>query len=264
MSLIITILGCGSSAGVPRIGTGWGACDPGNLRNRRRRCSILVEKTGAGGVTRVLVDASPDLREQLLDVGIDQLDAVLITHDHADHIHGIDDLRPVALNMRRLVPTYMDARTSSVVRARFGYIFETPPGSDYPPILEEHRLTAGTSLPIEGAGGTISITPFDLHHGSTDALGFRFDGTAYTPDVNAIPDAAVPHLENLDLWIIDALRPRRHPSHFSLEEALAWLERMKPKDAVLTNMHNDLDYETLRRSLPKGIIPAYDGMTIRV
>ncbi|GGE45708.1 phosphoribosyl 1,2-cyclic phosphodiesterase [Agaricicola taiwanensis] len=262
MSLQVTILGCGSSAGVPRIGTGWGACDPGNPKNRRRRCSILVERTTASGVTRILVDTSPDLREQLLDRDVDWLDAVLITHDHADHIHGVDDLRPVALHMHGLVPTWTDDRTAAVMKARFGYLFETPAGSNYPPILAEQHLVAGEATEISGRGGGIPITPFDLHHGTTDALGFRFGDLAYTPDVNAIPDASLPFLENLDVWIIDALRPRPHPSHFSLKEALDWIERMKPRRAVLTNLHSDLDYEMLRQSLPSHIVPAYDGLVI--
>lgn len=263
MSLKVTVLGCGSSAGVPRLVTGWGSCDPENPRNRRRRCSILVEKTDAYNSIRVLVDTSPDLREQLLDQSVDQLDAILLTHDHADHIHGVDDLRPIAMAMQRLLPTYMDERTAAVMRTRFGYLFETPAGSNYPPILAEHRLVAGkTQTVTKGAVGSLSAIPFDLRHGTTDALGFRFDDLAYTPDVNVIPDASVPFLENLDVWIIDALRPRPHPSHFSLEDALGWIERMKPRRAILTNLHTDMDYETLCRTLPPHVVPAYDGMVI--
>jgi phosphoribosyl 1,2-cyclic phosphate phosphodiesterase len=210
----------------------------------------------------MLVDTSPDLREQLLARDVDHLDAVLITHDHADHIHGIDDLRPVAMAMRALVPTWMDQRTADVMHTRFGYLFETPDGSNYPPILADHRLTAAQAVTLHGAGGAIDVTPFDLHHGTTDALGLRFGKVAYTPDVNAIPEASLPFLEGLDVWIIDALRPTRHPSHFSLGEALDWIERMKPRRAVLTNLHTDLDYEKLRRELPPHIVPAYDGMEI--
>ncbi len=262
MSVQVTILGCGSSAGVPRLGTGWGACDPSNPRNRRRRCSILIEKQGAKGKTSALVDASPDLREQLLGVGVDRLDGLIITHDHADHTHGIDDVRPIVMTMRRKLPTYIDERTSGVLNRRFDYVFRTPNGSDYPPILDEVRITDGEHFTITGEGGDLEIIPFDVHHGAVDALGLRLGGMAYTPDVNGIPERSLKHLENLDVWIIDALRPRPHPSHFSLDEALAWIERMKPRRAILTNMHNDLDYESLRRSLPSNIEPAYDGMSI--
>lgn len=262
MAVRVTILGCGSSAGVPRLGTGWGACDPDEPRNRRRRCSILVEQIGATGITRCLIDASPDLREQLLDAGVDRLDALLLTHDHADHTHGIDDLRPIMLNMGHLVPTYMDARTAAVMHQRFGYLFKTPKGSDYPPILREVSMRAGETVTISGAGGSLSFMPFELVHGTVNALGFRFADIAYTPDVNAVPDDSVPHLDGLDLWIIDALRERPHPSHFCLAESLDWIARMQPRRAVLTNLHTDLDYAALCSSLPEHIRPAHDGMVL--
>jgi len=258
----VTVLGCGSSGGVPRIGPDWGACDPANPRNRRRRCSILVESSGPGGVTRVLVDASPDLREQLLSVEVGALDAVIITHEHADHTHGIDDLRQIALRTRRRVPVYMDAATSRVLNARFGYCFRTPPGSAYPPILEEHRIGAGREVVIEGAGGPVAAVPFDVIHGDITALGLRFGAFAYSPDVSMLPDEALGHLQHLDLWIVDSLRNRPHPSHFTVDEALAWIERLKPRRAILTNMHVDLDYEALRRALPPGVEPAYDGLAL--
>ena len=263
MSLAITILGCGSSGGVPRVASGWGACDPAEPRNRRRRCAILVEQSGAEGSTRVLVDTGPDLREQLIDAQVRHLDAVLFSHAHADHIHGIDDLRPLVIAMRRVMPVYMDQPTSDLVTDRFSYCFVSPPNSDYPPIVREHRMTSDTAVLIEGAGGTLTAMPFRLEHGSTmDALGFRFGAIAYTPDVSAIPDAALPHLRDLDVWIIDALRRTPHPTHFSLSDALSWIERMKPRHAVLTNLHTDLDYATLLRELPAGVEPAYDGMRI--
>ncbi|MGF7162654.1 phosphoribosyl 1,2-cyclic phosphate phosphodiesterase [Rhodoligotrophos appendicifer] len=262
MSLRVTILGCGSSAGVPRIGNHWGVCDPENPKNRRRRCSILIEKTGDSGVTRILVDTTPDVREQLLmaDVGI--LDGVIFTHDHADHCHGIDELRAVAINGRRRVRVWADERTMGELHARFGYCFETPPGSSYPPILTAHPIVAGEPVEIDGPGGTIQILPFDLEHGDIMALGLRIGNLAYTPDVNGIPDAALATLENLDIWVIDALRPMPHPTHFDLETALLWIERMHPRRAVLTNMHIDLDYAQLRRSLPAHIEPAFDGMQL--
>jgi phosphoribosyl 1,2-cyclic phosphate phosphodiesterase len=263
VSLSFTILGCGSSGGVPRVGSGWGACDPAEPRNRRRRCSILVERAGPAGRTTVLVDTTPDLRDQLLDAQVAHLDGVLYTHDHADHTHGIDDLRPMAIHMRRVIPVFMNEETSALMRERFSYCFASPPGSDYPPIVREFRITLGHHVSVDGAGGAIEAVPVRLEHGSRDALGFRFGAVAYTPDVSAIPDESVAALENLDLWIIDALRITPHPTHFSLSDALGWIERLKPRRAVLTNMHTDLDYETLRRSLPGNVMPAYDGLRLK-
>lgn len=262
MSLRLTILGCGSSAGVPRVGQGWGACDPADPRNRRRRCSALIERVGAAGVTAVLIDAGPDLREQLIEADVRHVDAVLITHPHADHTHGIDDLRPLVLKAGRRIDIYMDEPTALTVRNGFSYIFRTPDGSSYPPIATDLRLTPGKPCRIEGMGGAIDATPFDLDHGDMNALGFRFGALAYTPDVKRIPEASRPFLDGLKVWIIDALRYRPHPSHFSLEDALAEIEAMRPRRAILTNLHNDLDYETLRKRLPPHIVPAYDGMRV--
>ncbi len=262
MSLSFSILGCGSSAGVPRVAQGWGACDPTNPRNRRRRCSALIARETPKGKTLALVDAGPDLRLQLLDAGVAHLDGVLISHEHADHTHGIDDLRPIALAMHGRVDMHMDEATSKALRRKFAYIFETQPGSSYPPIVREKRLTAGEGAVIEGQGGTIEATPFDLDHGDIAALGFRVGALAYTPDLNGIPLASRAFLEGLEVWIVDALRYAPHPSHFSLDEALAWIETMRPRRAILTNLHTDLDYETLCRRLPAGVVPAYDGMRI--
>jgi len=262
MTYTFTILGCGSSGGVPRVGQGWGACDPNNPKNRRRRCSLLVERESAASRTTVLIDTSPDLREQLLDANVEALDAVLYSHDHADHTHGIDDLRPLALVQRKRIDIYAEEQTSKMLHERFGYCFETPVGSDYPPILQEHSLREGREVTISGKGGEITVLPFPMQHGSTQALGFRIGNVAYSCDVNDLPQASLKALEGLDLWIVDALRRKPHPSHFHLEQTLAWIARIKPKRAVLTNMHNDLDYETLRRELPETIEPAFDGMVI--
>ncbi len=262
MSFTLTILGCGSSAGVPRVGMGWGAADPRNPKNRRRRCSILVERTGPDGRTTVLVDTSPDLREQLLSADVRWLDAVLITHDHADHTHGIDDLRPLVIHMRRRMPVYSDEATGWVLQERFGYCFATPPGSDYPPILDDHRIDHDVPLVIDGAGGAVEALPIVVEHGRTPALGFRFGSLAYVPDVSRIPDQSLERLQGLDVLILDALRYTPHPTHFSVSEALAFIAEVKPRRAVLTNMHTDLDFETLRRELPDGTEPAYDGMSI--
>jgi phosphoribosyl 1,2-cyclic phosphate phosphodiesterase len=264
MSLRLTILGCGSSAGVPRIGGHWGTCDPANPKNRRRRCSVLVERQGAGGVTRVLIDTSPDLRQQLLDVGVGEVQGVLYTHDHADHTNGIDELRSIALNTRSRVPVWADNRTGEMLQTRFSYCFYRAPGSDYPPILELNRLKAGETVEIDGPGGVIAALPFEVQHGRIDALGFRIADVAYTPDLNAIPDESLVALADLDLWIVDALRLTPHPSHFTLEESLAWIARLAPKRAVLTNMHIDMDYDTLTAQLPPHVVPAYDGMTLDI
>lgn len=263
MTLSVIILGCGSSGGVPRVAAGWGKCDPGEPKNRRRRCSILVRRTGDGGVTNVLVDTSPDLREQLLAHDIAALDGVIYTHDHADHTHGLDDLRPLFVHNRKRVDVWIDPVTSPELRPRFAYAFEAPPGSDYPPILTEHRLEPGSVTTIKGPGGEVAATTFRLPHGSSQALGVRVSNMAYTPDVSAIPEHCLDHLRGLDLWIVDALRITPHPSHFTLAEALGWIAELKPRLAVLTNLHNDLDYQTLIQTLPEGVVPAFDGLTLQ-
>jgi phosphoribosyl 1,2-cyclic phosphate phosphodiesterase len=262
MALTFTILGCGSSAGVPRVGQGWGACDPNNPKNRRRRCSILVERKEAAGRTTILVDTSPDLRAQLLDAEVKSLDGVLYTHAHADHTHGIDDLRPLMLHMGRRIDVHADAPTAELLKARFGYCFSTPVGSEYPPILNEHRIAAGKPVTITGEGGPIAALPFIQDHGNERTLGFRFGGFAYSCDVSGIPEESLPALSGLDVWVLDALRYRPHPSHFSIEEALAWIARIKPRRAILTNLHTDLDYETLRKLLPESVEPCFDGLKI--
>jgi phosphoribosyl 1,2-cyclic phosphate phosphodiesterase len=263
-------LGCGSSGGVPRPALGWGACDPTNPKNRRRRTSLLIERrprsnpspqAGEGGVTRVLVDTSPDLREQLLDAEVDRLDGVLYTHEHADHTHGIDDLRALFIKQRQRIDVYLDERTADMMRTRFGYCFQSPPGSEYPPIVREHRLAASQPVTIGGPGGPITALPFLQEHGDIDSLGFRFGGVAYSADIGGLPPQSARALEGLDVWIVDALRDRPHPSHFSLADALAWIEQLRPRRAILTNLHADLDYEVLRGKLPPHVEPAYDGMS---
>ncbi len=264
MSLKFTILGCGSSGGVPRPALGWGDCDPANPKNRRRRTSLLVERRDSERVTRVLVDTSPDLREQMLDAEVDWLDAVLYTHEHADHTHGIDDLRAFFLKRHRRIDVYLDELTSASVRAKFGYCFASPPGSDYPPIVTEHRLIAGAAVTVQGEGGSIAALPFLQEHGDIPSLGFRFGNVAYSADVSGLPAESIAALGGLDVWIVDALRYRPHPSHFSLDDALSWIERLKPRRAILTNLHADLDYEVLRGKLPVHVVPAFDGMTFAV
>ena len=260
MSLTFTILGCGSSMGVPRVALGWGACDPNEPKNRRRRCSLMVERTGAQGRTRVLVDCTPDLRMQLLDAEVDWIDGVLFTHEHADHTHGIDDLRPLFVHRRRRVDVYLDEPTSRALHARFGYCFMTPPGSEYPPILTEHRIEPGRPVTVNGQGGSIEVLPVLQNHGDISSLGFRFGKAAYSADIKSLPDQSLGFMTGLHVWIVDALRKTPHPSHFNLDEAIEWIARMRPKRAILTNLHTDMDYDTLRATLPHNVEPAFDGM----
>ena len=262
MTGTLTILGCGSSGGVPRIGGDWGLCDPTNPKNRRLRCSILLEKTEVSGTTRLLIDTSPDLREQMLSAGVGEIDGVCFSHEHADHTHGIDELSGFYLRQRRRVPIWADEPTMVMLKLRFSYCFETAPGSDYPPVVMPNLIVPGQDVAIAGVGGTISAAPFVVNHGNIDALGFRFGKTAYTPDLNGVPEASAPYLSDLDLWIVDALKRTPHPSHFCLDDTLRAIARFKPRRAILTNMHIDMDYDTLRAELPAGVEPAYDGLKL--
>lgn len=259
--LRVTILGCGSSGGVPRLGGRWGACDPSNPKNRRRRCALLVERFGDGPEpTRVLVDAGPDMREQLLDAGVATLDAVLFTHEHADHIHGIDDLRQVVFNRRARLPVWAPPGTARALRVRFAYVFAAPEGSLYPPILDLHEIDG--DVVIDGAGGPLVARPFAVPHGSIDALGFRFGPLAYLPDVAAMSDAAWEAVTGAACWIVDALRYEPHYTHSHLSQTLAWIERARVGRGVITNMHIDLDYATVEAETPPHVTPAFDGMVL--
>ncbi|WP_135503864.1 MBL fold metallo-hydrolase [Roseovarius aestuariivivens] len=255
-----TILGCGSSGGVPRLGGNWGDCDPNNPKNARRRCSLLIERESEEGITRVLIDSSPDLRAQLLDAGVGALDAVVYTHSHADHVHGLDDLRMIVFNMRQRLPVWADGDTQNALYARFGYAFIQPDDSPYPPILDMHTIK--DDFTIDGAGGPVTLRPFWVNHGSIDALGFRVGDLAYLPDVAEIPDESWIMLQDLDCWILDALRRTPHPTHAHLEKSLGWIARAAPRRAILTNMHVDMDYATLVDETPEHITPAFDGMVI--
>ncbi len=259
--LRLTILGCGSSGGVPRLGGHWGDCDPENPKNQRRRCSLLVERDRPDGTTSVLIDTSPDMRSQLLDTGTGRLDGVVYTHSHADHMNGIDDLRMIVFNMKTRVPVWADGDTQNDLLSRFGYAFVQPEGSPYPPILDLKTINGPFEIP--GPGGTIPLRPFRVNHGSIDALGFRMGNIVYLPDVAELYDESMTELANLDCLIIDALRRSPHPTHAHLEKTLEWIDQLKPKRAVLTNMHIDLDYATVDAETPDHITPAYDGMVIR-
>ena len=259
--LRVTILGCGSSGGVPRLGGKWGACDPTNPKNRRRRCALLVERITGEDITRVLIDSGPDMREQLLSAGVGVLDGVVYTHAHADHVHGLDDLRQVVFNRRERLPVWADAETSDALISRFGYAFVQPPNSPYPPILNLQGIEKD-AFEVLGPGGPIEFQPFEVEHGQMHALGFRIGPVAYLPDVSDIPEEAWANLDGLDTWILDALRYTPHPSHAHLQRSLAWIERAAPRQAVLTNMHLDLDYVTLAAETPDHVTPAYDGLTL--
>ena len=253
----VTLLGSGTSSGVPRIGPDgpdWGACDPAEPRNRRRRVSILVQHGGRN----VLVDTSPDLRMQLLDAGIGRLDAVLYTHDHADHAHGIDDLRQVFHNMRQTIDCYASPATWAVLGARFGYVFTGAEG--YPATCARHEVPE--VLTLDG----IAITPFQQCHGPIDTLGFRFEADgkalAYSTDIKELPEESADAVTDLDLWVVDALRHAPHPTHTHLAQTLGWIARFRPRRAVLTHMDNGMDYATLCNELPDGVEPGFDGLTI--
>lgn len=264
--IVATIMGCGSSGGVPRIGGNWGVCDPNNPRNRRRRCSLLLEgySDSTPAPTRIVIDTGCDLREQLLDANVDRVDAVLYTHEHADHTHGIDDLRVLALNNRKRVDVYFSREAANRIVPSFAYCFTAPPGSGYPPILNQNLIAPDEPLTVEGPGGSITVLPFEQTHGDIVSLGFRVNRFAYSVDLSGIPQRSELAVSGLDVWVLDALRPTPHPSHLSLPESLALIERMAPKLAVLTNLHIDMDYDTIERTTPANVTPAFDGMRIDV
>lgn len=258
--LEVTVLGCGSSGGVPRADGNWGACDPAEPKNRRRRCSLLLRRLSEGPQTTVVVDTSPDFREQAIAAGIRRLDHILLTHDHADQTHGLDDVRAFFLNQRGRIPAHMDAATEASLTRKFGYIFEAEGG--YPAICERRMLAAGHPLVLDGPSGFIPVLPFDVRHGAIRSLGFRFGPVAYIPDVDELPDTAYDALAGVDVLIVDALRHTPHPTHAHLDRTLEWIETLRPARSILTNMHIDMDYRTLCQSLPTGVEPAWDGLQL--
>ncbi|MDG1497572.1 MAG: MBL fold metallo-hydrolase [Amylibacter sp.] len=258
--LRFTILGCGSSGGVPRLGGHWGNCDPNNVKNFRKRCSLLIQRFENNNVTNVLIDTTPDMRQQLLDTKIGKLDAVIYTHEHADHLHGLDDLRMIVINMQKRLPVFASKQTKNSILERFGYAFKTPKGSPYPPILDMNDLTE--TLEIQGAGGPIKFTSFDVDHGNILVSAIKVNDVLYTPDISTVRNDT--ELRDLDYWILDSLRYKPHPSHVNLEQALGLIDRYKPKKAILTNLHVDLDYLTLLNETPDNVVPAHDGLQIKL
>jgi phosphoribosyl 1,2-cyclic phosphate phosphodiesterase len=261
-----TILGCGSSPGVPRITGDWGDCDPTNPKNRRTRSALLVEQIAPdGGRTTVVIDTGPDFREQMIAAKVENIDAVLYTHAHADHLHGIDDIRGFVLYHHRQVPIWADPYTMDRIREGFGYCLQSPPGSMYPPIVTANLIDpVDRPVVISGAGGSIPFRPLLQIHGSIHSLGFRVGDFAYCSDVSDFPAQTVEKLSGLSVLVIDALQYRYHSSHLSLSQSLDWIARLMPARAVLTHMHIPLDYAAVQRETPDHVEPAFDGLTIEL
>lgn len=267
MILEFVVLGSGSSGGVPRADGNWGACDPAEPRNRRTRCSLLVRRRPppedeAERPTTLLVDTSPDLRLQTAGAAVKRLDAILYTHDHADQAHGIDDIRAFVIGSGLRIPAYMDPITLEALTRRFAYIFE---GQGYYPALAEARELPphGQGWSIDGPSGPIPVISFDQDHGGgVRSVGYRFGPLAYSSDVVDLPPEAFAALQGVEVWILDALRWTPHPTHAHVQRALDWIAAVQPRQAYLTNLHIDLDYGELRRRLPAGVEPAYDGLTL--
>lgn len=261
-----TILGCASSPGVPRPNGDWGACDPTNPKNQRTRAAFLVEQIAPDGAsTVVVIDTGPDFRLQMIAAKVQRVDAVLYTHAHADHLHGIDDLRTYFILQRHRIPVYADPFTMERIRQGFGYCLETPSGGNYPPIARPHLIeSVDEPVVVDGPGGPIRFLPHLQAHGEIMSLGFRIGNVAYCSDVSDFPPESIPKLGGLDVLIIDALQYKYHPSHLSLEQALDWIARFAPKHAILTHMHIPLDYDTVMAETPTHVEPAYDGLVFEV
>ena len=264
--LEVVILGSGSSGGVPRADGNWGVCDPANPLNRRSRCSLMVRRPSGEGPERqttIVVDASPEFRLQTAEAGVRRLDALLMTHDHADQAHGIDDIRAFALRQRARIPCWMDEATRESLVRRFGYIFVGE--GYYPAIADVYDLPRhGQAWSVAGPSGPIPVVTFDQDHGGARSVGYRFGNLAYSSDVVDFPEPVFEALEGLDVWIVDALRYTPHPTHAHVDRALEWIARVRPKRAILTNLHIDLDYDELTSRLPPGVEAAHDGLALRI
>ena len=258
----ITILGCGSSTGVPRVGNEWGSCNPKTPENRRTRCSLLIEKCNGDKKTTIVIDTGPDFRNQMNQANIKKIDAVFYTHEHADHTHGIDDLRMYALRDKSRINVYASTNTSQDLHNKFGYCFNTNMSSSYPPILNMNIINHAENYEINGEGGIIKITPFNQAHGNITSFGYKINNIAYSSDISDVPEESIQFIENSDKWIVDALRWIEHPTHFHVDKALSLIKYFNIRKAILTNMHIDLDYYKLCEYLPSNVIPAYDGMKV--
>jgi phosphoribosyl 1,2-cyclic phosphate phosphodiesterase len=262
-TLTVRILGSGCSTGVPRVDGYWGACDPENPRNRRSRCSAWFGLSDDQGLTSVVIDTAPDFREQMIRAAIPHIDAILWTHDHADQTHGLDDMRAFTFARGRPISGYMNDATYATLTGRFGYVFKGNLG--YPPVCEPHRLPLhGHQWSIHGEGGDLPVVTFDQAHGPIRSVGYRLGDIAYSSDISDLPEESFAALQGLKLWIVDALRYKPHPTHSHLEKTLGWIERVKPERAILTNLHQDMDYEALKAILPTGVEPGYDQMEVKV
>ncbi len=265
-TLRIVLLGTGCSTGVPRVDGYWGACDPENPKNRRRRCCAWVsawDNDAPERKTSIIIDTSPDLHQQVISAAVPHVDAVLWTHDHADQTHGIDDLRAFIFKREAPIDAYMDAPTHKTLMDRFTYVFTGNLG--YPPVYKDHLISPhGDRWLIGGEGGAVPVTTFDQVHGPIRSVGYRIGDIAYSSDVSDIPEDSFAALDGVKLWVVDSLRKKPHPTHSHLEKTLSWIERVRPERAILTNLHQDMDYETLKSQLPANVEPAYDLMSLDV
>ena len=255
MTTTVTILGCGYACGVPSVGPYWGACDPNNPKNRRTRPSILIHTHGK----YILIDSSPDLRYQLLREDIPTIDAVLYTHDHSDHAHGIGDLGPIQRRTGQKIPLYASQETLEKLKHSFGYAFASDI-AHYIPFFTSHIIEPYQSFDLFG----LRIQPFLQDHGYSSTLGFRIHNFAYSTDVIEFPDKSHDYLRDLDIWLVDCLKREYHPTHSHLSKTLGWIDQFQPKHAILTHMSPQLDYAVLKNELPPTVEPAYDGMTFTI